>query len=124
MKMYELLELPKFYESIKNIKLPLKTTYKFAKLMKRAEEELAWYQNEFQKIIQDYGVQENGQYKLSSDGSSIIIIPGKEAECNEKIYELRNLEVEINNIKFSIDELSELDITISDLTCLMPLIED
>lgn len=124
MKMYELLELPKLYESIKNIKLPLKTTYKFAKLMKRAEEELAWYQNEFQKIIQDYGVQENGQYKLSSDGSSIIIIPGKEAECNEKIYELRNLEVEINNIKFSIDELSELDITISDLTCLMPLIED
>ena len=65
MKMYELLELPKLYESIKDTKLSLKTTYKFAKLIKRAEDELTWYETEFQKIIQDYGVQENGQYLVS-----------------------------------------------------------
>jgi hypothetical protein len=47
MKMYELLELPKLYEKIKDTKMPLKTTYKFAKLIKRAEEELSWYQSEF-----------------------------------------------------------------------------
>ena len=124
MKMYELLELPKLYESIKEVKLPLKTTYKFTKLIKRAEEELTWYQSEFQKIIQDYGVQENGQYKLSPDGQSIMIISGKESECNAKISELRNLDVIIDNIKFSIEELEGIDITISELSCLMSLIED
>ena len=124
MKMYELLELPKFYESIKDTKLSLKTTYKFAKLIQRAEGELAWYQSEFQKIIQDYGVQENGQYKLTPDGQSIMIIPGKEAECNAKITELRNLDVIIDNIKFSIEELNGIDVSISELTCLMSLIED
>ena len=124
MKMYELLELPKLYESIKDTKLSLKTTYKFAKLIQRAEGELAWYQSEFQKIIQDYGVQENGQYKLTPDGQSIMIIPGKEAECNAKITELRNLDVIIENIKFSIEELDGIDVSISELACLMPLIED
>ena len=124
MKMYELLELPKLYESIKDTKLSLKTTYKFAKLIQRAEGELAWYQSEFQKIIQDYGVQENGQYKLTPDGQSIMIIPGKEAECNAKITELRNLDVIIDNIKFSIEELNGIDVSISELTCLMSLIED
>ena len=124
MKMYELLELPKLYDSIKNTKLPLKTTYKFAKLIQRAEGELAWYQSEFQKIIQDYGIQENGQYKLTPDGQSIMIIPGKEAECNAKITELRNLDVIIDNIKFSIEELDGIDVSISELACLMSLIED
>lgn len=124
MKMYELLELPKLYESIKDTKLSLKTTYKFAKLIKRAEDELTWYQTEFQKIIQDYGVQENGQYKLTSDGQSIAIIPGKELECNSKITELRNFDVIIDNIKFSIEELEGIDLSISELTCLLSLIED
>lgn len=124
MKIHEFLELPKLYESIKDTKLSLKTTYKFAKLIQRAENELAWYQSEFQKIIQDYGVQENGQYKLTPDGQSIVIIPGKEAECNAKITELRNFDVIIDNIKFSIEELEGIDVSISELACLMSLIED
>ena len=124
MKIHELLELPRLYESIKNAKLPLKTTYKFAKLAKRAEEELAWYQTEFQKIIQDYGVKENNQYKLMPDGMSIMIIPGKEEECNSKIIELRNIEVDTGNISFSIEELEGIDVTISELACLVSLIKD
>lgn len=124
MKMYEILELPKFYESIKDTKLPLKTTYKFTKLLKQAEEELAFYQTRFHEIIETYGVKENGQYKMTTDGSSVVIVSGKESECNKEIYELRNLDIEIPNIKFSIDELSALDVTISELSCLMTLIED
>lgn len=124
MKMYEILEIANLYESIKNVKMPLKTTYKFTKLIKQAEEEITFYQTKFQEIIENYGAKENGQFKLTADGSSIAIIPGKELECNEKIYELRNIEVNIDNIKFSIDELSNLDISISELSCLMSLIED
>ena len=124
MKMYEVLELQNLYNSISNIKLPLKTTYKFTRLMKRAEEELAFYQKKFAEIVEEYGVKENGQYKMSPDGQSIIIIPGKEEECNEKLAELRNLEVDIKDIKFSIDELEGIDVSIAELSCLMSLIED
>ena len=80
MKMYEILELQNLYASIANIKLSLKTTYKFTRLMKRAEEEISFYQEKFREIVEEYGVKENGEYKLTPDGQSIVIIPGKEVE--------------------------------------------
>lgn len=124
MKMYEILELPNLYESIANMKLPLKTSYKFNRLMRRAEEEIAFYQQKFKEIVDEYGVKENGEYKFTPDGSSVLIIPGKESECNEKLIELRNLDIPITNITFSIDELDGLDVSISQLNCLMSLIEE
>ena len=124
MKMYEVLELQILYNSIANVKLPLKTTYKFTRLMKRVEEELSFYKEKFREIIEEYGVKENGEYKFTPDGQSIAIIPGKEVECNTKLTELRNLDVPIDGIKFSIEELEKLDVSISELSCLMSLIED
>ena len=125
MKMFEILELQNLYNSISNTKLPLKTTYKFARLMKRAEEEIAFYQTKFQEIIEEFGEKdENGQYKTTEDGQSIVIIAGKEMECNSRLLELRNLDVSIENIKFSIEELEGIDVSISELSCLMSLIED
>jgi predicted transcriptional regulator len=123
--MYEILELQTLYGSIANIKLPLKTTYKFTRLMKRAETELEFYQAKFQEIVAEFGEKDdNGQYKLTEDGQSIVIIAGKEQECNAKLFELRNLDVEINDIKFTIEELEGIDISISELACIMSLIED
>ena len=124
MKMYEVLDLQVLYNSIANVKLPLKTTYKFTRLMKRAEEEVAFYQEKFREIVEEYGVKENGEYKLTPDGMSIVIIPGKEAECNSKLAELRNLDVSIEGITFTIDELEKIDVSIQELSCLMSLIED
>lgn len=124
MKMYEVLELQTLYNSIANVKLPLKTTYKFTRLMKRAEEEISFYQEKFREIVEEYGVKENGEYKITPDGQSIAIIPGKEVECNTKLAELRNLDVLIDGIEFSIEELEKLDVSISELSCLMSLIED
>ena len=124
MKMYEVLELQTLYNSIANIKLPLKTTYKFTRLMKRAEDEVNFYQTKFREIVEEYGVKENGEYKLTPDGQSIVIISGKEVECNQKLAELRNLDIQIDNIKFTIEELEGIDVSISELSCLMSLIED
>ena len=124
MKMYEVLDLQVLYNSIANVKLPLKTTYKFTRLMKRAEEEVAFYQEKFREIVEEYGVKENGEYKLTPDGMSIVIIPGKEAECNSKLAELRNLDVSIEGITFTIGELEGIDVSIQELSCLMSLIED
>lgn len=125
MKMYEVIELSNFYNTIKTIKMPLKTTYKFSRLMRQVEKEMAFYTEEFQKLIQTYAkTNEDGSYCFSPDGQSIEIIDGKQAECNIKINELRGLEVNIEDIKFSLNELENLDLSISELSCLMPLIED
>lgn len=124
MKMYEVLEIAKLYDSIKAIKLPLKTTYKFARLMKRIDEEIIFYQEKFTEIVEEFGVKENGQYQMTEDGSSIRIVPGREVECNARVNELQNLEVSIEGIKFSISELESIELSVSELSCLLSLIEE
>jgi hypothetical protein len=52
------------------------------------------------------------------------VVAGKELECNNRINELRNLEIDINNIHFSLEELEGLNLTIMELSCIISLIED
>jgi len=79
------------------------------------------------KIIQTYAKTEAGKIVYSQDGNSIIIIPGKEEECNEKIFELKNLDVHIDGVSFTFDELENIEglqLTVAEMTCLYPLIEN
>lgn len=124
MKMHELLALPNFYASIHEKKMPVKTAYKLSKLAKRAEEETQFYQSQFQKIIDEYALREDGQLVYSEDMTSIKIIPGKEDECAKKITELREIEVDIKDLTFSIDEFENLELTMAEMSALFPLIAD
>ena len=82
------------------------------------------YQKEFQKIINDYALKENGQLVYSDDLTSIRIIPGKEEECTKKITELRELEVSLDDFKFDIDEFENLNLTISQMSAILPFIKE
>lgn len=125
LKMFEVIELSNLYNSIKDDKMPLRTAYKFATLMRQLDTELKFYQSKFAEIVEEYGQKdERGGYVLTGNGDSIAILPGKENECNTKLTELRNLEVEVKEITFTIDELASFNFSISELTCLLPLIEE
>ena len=52
--------------------MAIKTTYKLSKLARRVEEELAFYLKEFNKILEEYAQNNNGEYILSDDGTSPI----------------------------------------------------
>ena len=124
MKMYEIIEFVNLYEKIKDSKMALKTAYKFSRLMQRLEKEVEFYQTEFIKIIQTYAKKDADGSISPIDGDSVEIIPGKEFECNAKIFELKNLEVEIPDLMFKLDELATLDLTIGELSCILSLIEE
>ena len=124
MKLYEILSMENFYSSIQNTQLPIKTTYKLTRLMRRIEEEAQFYQSTFAKIVDEYALKENGQVVYSDDKTSIKIIEGKEDECNSKILELRNLEIDMSDFEFSIEEFSNLNLTINQMNSIYPLIKD
>ena len=125
LKMQQIIEFQKFYNNVKNIKLPLKTAYKLNKLFIQADEELSFYQQKFTEIINEFGKRdENGELIYSSDRTSIEIMDGRRLECQQKIEELQNLEVNIEGIEFTTDELESLNLTISEVECLMPFIKE
>ena len=123
MKMYEILDFSKVYNSIKDEKMSIKTAYKLNKLIKKIEEENNFYNIKFHEIIEQYAEKdEQGEYQYI-DENSIKIKEGKEQECYKKVSELQNLEIETPNITFSIEELGDINLTIDTVNMLMPFIE-
>lgn len=124
MKMYEILDFSKVYNSIKDEKMSIKTAYKLNKLIKKIEEENNFYNIKFHEIIEQYAEKnDQGEYQYI-DENSIKIKEGKEQECYKKVSELQNLEIEIPNINFSIEELGDINLTIDTVNMLMPFIEE
>lgn len=124
MKMYEILDFSKVYNSIKDEKMSIKTAYKLNKLIKKIEEENNFYNIKFHEIIEQYAEKnDQGEYQYI-DENSIKIKEGKEQECYKKVSELQNLEIETPNITFSIKELGDINLTIDTVNMLMPFIEE
>ena len=124
MKLQEVLSIKNFYSSIQDAKLPIKTTYKLTRLMRRVEEEAQFYQVEFAKIVDEYAQKKNGELVYSDDMTSIKIIEGKEDESSNKILELKNLEIDLSEFNFSIEEFERLNLTINEMYGILPLIND
>ena len=125
MKLYEILAFRSLYEKIKDTSLPIKITYKLTKLFHRVQDELNFYQTEQYKILESIALKDDdGSYVYTEDGNGIKIKEGKEKECEEKMNELLNIDVIVDDIYFSLDELESLQLSIEDMNCLMPLIKE
>lgn len=123
MKLYHVLALPRFYEPIVNNRLPFKTIYKLTRLAQRVEQEKTFYQEQIQKLIEEYGQKEDGNLIYTEDGSSVKIIEGKEEECNTKIFELNDLDIDLSEFSFSVEEFDGLELTMEQMDIIMPLIK-
>ena len=97
----------------------------FNELITQINTESSFYQQKFSEIINEFGKRdENGKLVYSSDKTSIEIEDARRDECLQKIEELQNLEIDISGIDFTIEELEGLNLTISEVECLMPFIKE
>ena len=105
--------------------LPLKAAYKLNKIKKAVEKEGEFYTEKFQEIVATYAKHnEDGTIVFSDDGSQIIIKEGMVDECNQALTDLQELEVEIENYGFSLEDLGDdLECTPDELEALMPFME-
>lgn len=123
LKMSQALEISALYQSIKDCKMPIKTAYKFNKLIRCLEDDLAFYQSQVASLLNEYAVRNaSGEYEYSNNGTAIKIIEGKQQECNKKLSDLLDLGVTIGDVTFELEELNEMELTVSQLNSLMSFI--
>lgn len=122
-KMGEIIYFNIFYEEIRTLKIPLKLAFKLSNLAKAINEKVEFYQEELQKIFQEYGeLDEKGKVVLTSDGRGIKVKKGTEEECLGKINELQSLEVELPNITFDIEEFGDIEMTVDVFNIITPFL--
>lgn len=123
MKLYNLLQIRKILNSHTQDAMSTTLAYKIMKFIKQTESEETFYTNKLQEIINKYAKRdENGEYVYEGDG--VKIVEGKVNECNNEINDLAATDVEIPNIKFTLDELAPLSFTVADLYLLDDVIKE
>ena len=108
-------------QTITQRQLPVKASYAIAKNITTINRELKVFESEKMKIINECALKdESGNPKV--ENNNYLIIEGKEEECNSKINELLDIEIDveirtfnincIENMNFSPSELLEIDFMI------------
>jgi hypothetical protein len=124
-KIHQLTDFPAFFEKVKSQKLPFKTSYRLTMLAQEIEKHVSFYQDSFRNLLMEYGKKdENGNLMPTSDGQGVLLMEETMEEAYGKLAELRDLDVELPDIKFSIDDFEKMELSPTELVIFMPFLED
>ena len=124
MNITTLISTAKIFNQFVQTKTSPKLAYKIMKFCKSVAVEEEFYNAKRNEIINTYAIKdENGQVVVNNDGM-ISIVPDKISEANAVMQELNSLEVEAPSIKFTLDELEGLKLSVADMFALDAFIEE
>ena len=121
MKLDKLLQMRKVLSDHANEPIPTMLAYKILKFMKASDTESAFYDQKLKKIIERYG-QRDSEGRIESSNGRITIASDCIEDCKKAMEELGETEVEIPNIAFSIQELTPIKFSVSELFALNEII--
>ena len=124
MNILTLINVANIFSQIGQTKISSKLAYKIMKLCKSIAVEEEFYNSKRNEIIHEYAAKdEDGQVVVSKDGM-ITIEPSKIDEANATVAELNNIEVDMPNVRFRLEELEELKLSVADMFVLDAFIEE
>ena len=124
LKMYELIDFSSLFQKMKSQKLSFKTSYRLTLLAKEVEKHIDYYQEQFRSLVIEYSKKdENGEPIPTEDGQGVLLIEETMTEAYQKLGELRELDVELPDIKFSIDDFDKIELSPEEMMIIMPFIE-
>ena len=124
MKLNEVINFPSFYELVKSHKIPFKLAYRLSLLNQKVEHSIRFYQTEIEKIISQYAMRgDDGNYILTEDGNGVKIRPEVREECDAKLFELQNTEVEDYGITFTFEDFENFDVTPEEIAPILPFVQ-
>ena len=123
--MYQVLSVLSIYERVKELKVSAKVAYKFNKLCNTFKDDMDFYNTELNKIIEQYGERdENGSLIPLEHGYGIKIKSENMLAVQKELNNLDELEIDAPDIKFTVDELDGLQLSIEDFNRILPFIEE
>lgn len=108
---------------ISDKEMPIKLSYKFSKLLTSIQSEFEFYQKKVTEILQKYGQKDKKGEYIIKDNSIPFQDEYKEI-ASSQFEDLRNLEVTLPDITFTLDELESLTLTPQQTTTLLPFIRE
>lgn len=123
MKIINIINAKEIFSPYFQEKLSPSLSYKIYKLCKCAEQEEVFYNQKMGEIIEEYAKRDENGVIININGQ-IKLIEETASEAQQKVADLRGIDVEAPNVKFTLDELSEIKLSVADIAMLDEFIEE
>lgn len=117
-------EIIKLINKLKEKKFNISTQYKLIKIEKSILEEQEIFQEQIQVNCSEFFERDDNGNPLINDDGGYKIKKDKINECYSLMNKMTSLQIQIPDIYFSLDELTELDLTLGELMPLEPFIKN
>ena len=124
MNIITLINTAKIFNKFAQTKVSSRLAYKIMKFYKSVAVEEEFYNTKRNELINMYATRDESGNIAVDDQGMICIIPDKINEANMALQELNSIEVETPNIKFTLSELDELQLSVADMFALDEFIEE
>jgi hypothetical protein len=125
LKMYQIVDFPIFFEKVKNQKMSFKTSYRLTLLANKVQEHIDYYQEQFRNIIMQYSKKDEiGNPLPTEDGQGVLLKEETMNEAYAKLGELRELDVELPDAKFSPEDFGDVELSPTEMIIVMPFIAE
>lgn len=114
---------------IKNIFKPdmkfndIQVGYKVMKFLKSIETDVSFYNNKLAEIAQDCAEKDGDKIKTTDNGN-LVVAKDKISEWNDKITDLANIDIEVTIPSFKLEDFSQCNFNLEELSILEPLITE
>ncbi len=109
MKLKELIQLRQILGALANQKMSIKSSYSIARFISQTNDAEIIYNQKIQELINEFGDRDQQNKFKTDENGSISIKEGKEQECNDKIAEIDNFEIDVPQLTISEKDIDNLD---------------
>jgi hypothetical protein len=126
MTIQEALNFAEVYSEFSTLKLPFSLAFKLHKINTELTSSTKFYNEKLRELIQEYSEKDENGNPVTTD-TGVKLIPEKANECQEKIKELQELDIDwkAKDLYFTEEEMNALEnmeVTLKQMAALFPFI--
>ena len=126
MTIQEALNFAEVYSELSTLKLPFSLAFKLHKINMELTSSIKFYNEKLMELIQEYSMKDENGNPVTTD-TGVRLVPEKADECQEKIKELLELDINWKNGDLYFEEeemnaLEEMEVTLKQIAALFPFI--
>ena len=122
MKLINLVQINNIFKPDMKFK-DIQVGYKVMKFLKSIENDVNFYNSKLTEIAQDCAEKDGDKIKTTENGN-LVLAKDKITEWNDKITDLVNIEIDISLPSFKLEDFTECNFSLEELSILEPLISE
>ena len=122
MKLIDLIQIKNIFKPDMKFK-DIQVGYKVMKFLKSIENDVVFYNAKLAEIAQECAEKDGDTVKTTSDGN-LILAKDKIVDWNSKTADLANIEIEVTLPSFKLEDFTECNFNLEELSILESLISD